>query len=152
MIATKKGYDLAVLSLTPCMTKTTILTEKAPAAIGPYSQAVATEHLIFTSGQIGIHPLTGQLRPGIVEQTHQVLENLAAVLDAADSTMGHIVKTTIFLTDIAEFSTVNEIYGQAFQDDPPARSTVQVAALPLGALIEIEAIALRARDTSAGES
>ena len=134
------------------MTMTTILTEKAPAAIGPYSQAVATEHLIFTSGQIGIHPLTGQLRPGIVEQTHQVLENLAAVLDAADSTMGHIVKTTIFLTDIAEFSTVNEIYGQTFQDDPPARSTVQVAALPLGALIEIEAIALSARDTSAGES
>ena len=134
------------------MTQQTIRTEKAPAAIGPYSQAVATEHLIFTSGQIGIHPLTGQLRPGIVEQTHQVLENLAAVLDAAGSGMGHIVKTTIFLTDIAEFSTVNEIYAQAFQEDPPARSTVQVAALPLGALIEIEATALRARCTSAGET
>ena len=126
------------------MTHTIILTEKAPAAVGPYSQAVATDHLIFTSGQIGIHPLTGQLRPGIVEQTHQVLENLAAVLGASGSSMGHIVKTTIFLTDIAEFSTVNEIYAEAFQDDPPARSTVQVAALPLGALIEIEAIALRA--------
>ena len=126
------------------MTHTIILTEKAPAAVGPYSQAVATDLLIFTSGQIGIHPLTGQLRPGIVEQTHQVLENLAAVLGAAGSSMGHIVKTTIFLTDIAEFSTVNEIYAEAFQDDPPARSTVQVAALPLGALIEIEAIALRA--------
>ena len=126
------------------MKQTIILTEKAPAAVGPYSQAVATDHLIFTSGQIGIHPLTGQLRPGIVEQTHQVLENLAAVLGAAGSSMSHIVKTTIFLTDIAEFSTVNEIYAEAFQDDPPARSTVQVAALPLGALIEIEAIALRA--------
>ena len=126
------------------MTQTIILTEKAPAAVGPYSQAIATDHLIFTSGQIGIHPLTGQLRPGIVEQTHQVLENLAAVLGAAGSSMGHIVKTTIFLTDIAEFSTVNEIYAEAFQDDPPARSTVQVAALPLGALVEIEAIALRA--------
>ena len=126
------------------MKQTIILTEKAPAAVGPYSQAVATDHLIFTSGQIGIHPLTGQLRPGIVEQTHQVLENLAAVLGAAGSSMGHIVKATIFLTDIAEFSTVNEIYAEAFQDDPPARSTVQVAALPLGALIEIEAIALRA--------
>ena len=124
------------------MKQTIILTEKAPAAVGPYSQAVATDHLIFTSGQIGIHPLTGQLRPGIVEQTHQVLENLAAVLGAAGSSMGHIVKATIFLTDIAEFSTVNEIYAEAFQDDPPARSTVQVAALPLGALIEIEAIAL----------
>lgn len=126
------------------MTRTIILTEKAPAAVGPYSQAVATDHLIFTSGQIGIHPLTGQLRPGIVEQTHQVLENLAAVLGATGSSMGQVVKTTIFLTDIAEFSTVNEIYAEAFQDDPPARSTVQVAALPLGALIEIEAIALRA--------
>ncbi len=126
------------------MKQTIILTEKAPAAVGPYSQAVATDHLIFTSGQIGIHPLTGQLRPGIVEQTRQVLENLAAVLGAAGSSMGHIVKTTIFLTDIAEFSTVNEIYAEAFQGDPPARSTVQVAALPLGALIEIEAIALRA--------
>lgn len=133
------------------MTQETILTEKAPAAVGPYSQAVATEHLIFTSGQIGIHPLTGQLRPGLVEQTQQVLGNLAAVLDAAGSSMGHIVKTTIFLTDIAEFSTVDEIYAQAFQDDPPARSTVQVAALPLGALIEIEAIALRACSNSAGE-
>ena len=133
------------------MTQQTILTEKAPAAVGPYSQAVATEHLIFTSGQIGIHPLTGQLRPGIVEQTQQVLDNLAAVLDAAGSGMGRIVKTTIFLTDIAEFSTVNEIYAQAFQDDPPARSTVQVAALPLGALIEIEATALRACSASAGE-
>ena len=92
------------------MTKTTILTEKAPAAVGPYSQAVAIDQLIFTSGQIGIHPLTGQLRPGIVEQTHQVLQNLAAVLDAAGSGMHRIVKTTIFLTDIAEFSTVNEIY------------------------------------------
>lgn len=124
------------------MKQSAISTEKAPAAVGPYSQAIATDQLVFTSGQIGINPLTGQLRPGIIEQTRQVLENLAAVLGAAGSGMDRIVKTTIFLTDIAEFSTVNEIYAESFQGDPPARSTVQVAALPLGALVEIEAIAL----------
>ncbi|MBX3049948.1 MAG: RidA family protein [Caldilineaceae bacterium] len=124
------------------MNRTTISTEKAPAAVGPYSQAVKTEQFVFTSGQIGINPLTGQLRLGIEEQSRQVLSNLAAVLAAAGSGMEQIVKTTIFLTDIAEFSTVNSIYAEAFTGDPPARSTVQVAALPLGALVEIEAVAL----------
>ncbi|MCL4831909.1 MAG: Rid family detoxifying hydrolase [Caldilineaceae bacterium] len=124
------------------MNRTVISTEKAPAAVGPYSQAVAVEQFIFTSGQIGINPLTGQLRLGIEEQTRQVLANLAAVLAAAGSGMERIVKTTIFLTDIAEFSTVNKIYAEAFTGDPPARSTVQVSALPLGALVEIEAVAL----------
>jgi len=122
--------------------RTIISTEKAPAAVGPYSQAVKVEQFVFTSGQIGINPLTGQLRLGIEEQTRQVLSNLAAVLTAAGSGMERIVKTTIFLTDIAEFSTVNKIYAEAFSGEPPARSTVQVAALPLGALVEIEAVAL----------
>lgn len=124
------------------MNRTIISTEKAPAAVGPYSQAVKVEQFVFTSGQIGINPLTGQLRMGIEEQTRQVLANLAAVLQAADSGMEKIVKTTIFLTDIAEFSTVNKIYAEAFTGQPPARSTVQVSALPLGALVEIEAVAL----------
>lgn len=124
------------------MNRTVISTEKAPAAVGPYSQAVKTEQFIFTSGQIGINPLTGQLRMGIEEQTRQVLANLAAVLTASGSSMAQVVKTTIFLTDIAEFATVNAIYAQAFSGEPPARSTVQVAALPLGALVEIEAVAL----------
>ena len=124
------------------MNRTIIRTEKAPAAVGPYSQAVKVEQFIFTSGQIGINPLTGQLRMGIEEQTRQVLANLAAVVQAAGSGMERIVKTTIFLTDIAEFSTVNKIYAEAFIGEPPARSTVQVAALPLGALVEIEAVAL----------
>lgn len=125
------------------MNRTVISTEKAPAAVGPYSQAVKTEQFVFTSGQIGINPLTGQLRLGIEEQTRQVLANLAAVLTAAGSGMEQIVKTTIFLTDIAEFATVNGIYAQAFAGQPPpARSTVQVSALPLGALVEIEAVAL----------
>lgn len=124
------------------MDRTIIRTEKAPAAVGPYSQAVKTENMIFTSGQIGINPLTGQLRLGIEDQTRQVLANLAAVLAAAGSSMDQIVKTTIFLTDMAEFGTVNGIYAEAFSGDPPARSTVQVAALPLGALVEIEAVAL----------
>ncbi len=124
------------------MERTVVHTEKAPAAVGPYSQAVRVGDLVFTSGQIGINPLTGQLRVGVEEQTRQVLANLAAVLEAAGSHMDAIVKTTIFLTDIAQFSTVNQIYAEAFSDDPPARSTVQVAALPLGAQVEIEAVAL----------
>jgi 2-iminobutanoate/2-iminopropanoate deaminase len=119
-----------------------IYTEKAPAAVGPYSQAIKSGSFVFTSGQIGINPLTGQLRIGIEEQTRQVLANLAAVLEAAGSSMDRIVKTSIFLTDIAEFSTVNSIYAEIFEEQPPARSTFQVSALPLGALVEIEAIAL----------
>ncbi len=124
------------------MERTIVHTEKAPAAVGPYSQAVRVGDFVFTSGQIGINPLTGQLRVGVEEQTRQVLANLAAVLEAAGSHMDAIVKTTIFLTDIAQFSTVNQIYAEAFSGDPPARSTVQVAALPLGAQVEIEAVAL----------
>ncbi|MBX2998330.1 MAG: RidA family protein [Caldilineaceae bacterium] len=119
-----------------------INTEKAPAAVGPYSQAVRSGSFVFTSGQIGINPLTGQLRIGIEEQARQVLTNLAAVLSASGSGMDRILKTSIFLTDMADFGVVNRIYAEAFDTEPPARSTFQVAALPLGALIEIEAIAL----------
>lgn len=124
------------------MDRHVIQTEKAPAAVGPYSQAIKSGNFVFTSGQIGINPLTGQLRLGIEDQTRQVLANLESVLTAAGSSMDRIVKTTIFLTDITEFSTVNAIYAESFAGKPPARSTVQVAALPLGALVEIEAIGL----------
>lgn len=117
-------------------------TENAPAAVGPYSQAVKTDNMVFTAGQIGLDPQSGELRSGLEEQTQQVLVNLAAVLKASGTGMGHIVKTTIFLTDMADFATVNAIYSGAFAAAPPARSTVAVAALPLGALVEIEVIAI----------
>lgn len=124
------------------MTREIISTNQAPAAVGPYSQAVRTGNLVFTAGQIGIEPLSGQLRAGLEAQTRQVLKNLEAVLKAAGSDMQHIVKTTIYLTDMAHFQTVNAIYGSVFDSEPPARSTVAVAALPLGALVEIEAVAV----------
>ena len=98
--------------------------------------------MVFLSGQLGLVPETGKLPEGIEEQTRQVMQNLAAVLQAAGSDMSRVVKTTIFLANMSDFSTVNAIYGQAFTDAPPARSTVEVAALPLGGLVEIEAIAL----------
>ena len=126
------------------MTREIISTNQAPAAVGPYSQAVRTGNLVFTAGQIGIEPLSGQLRAGLEAQTRQVLKNLEAVLKAAGSDMQHIVKTTIYLTDMAHFQTVNAIYGSVFNSEPPARSTVAVAALPLGALVEIEAVAVLA--------
>lgn len=124
------------------MSREIIATERAPAAVGPYSQGVRVGNLVFTAGQIGIDPVLGQLRTGIAAQTRQALTNLQAVLEAAGSSLNQAVKTTIFLQDMADFATVNQIYGSAFTAAPPARSTVQVAALPLGALVEIEAIAL----------
>ncbi len=123
------------------MTREIISTSAAPAAVGPYSQAVRSGSLVFTAGQIGIEPLSGQLRAGLEAQTRQILQNLEAVLRAAGTDMNHIIKTTIYLTDMAHFQTVNTIYGAVFSEAPPARSTVAVAALPLGALVEIEAIA-----------
>lgn len=124
------------------MNRVVIQTDAAPAAVGPYSQAIRVGNLVFASGQIGLDPQTGKLRDGLEAQTRQILQNLSAVLAAAGSSMGRVVKTTIFLTDIAAFATVNKIYGEAFPVAPPARSTVQVAALPLGSLVEIEAVAL----------
>jgi 2-iminobutanoate/2-iminopropanoate deaminase len=121
---------------------TAILTSRAPAPVGPYSQAVRVDGFIFCSGQVGLDPKTGRLvAGGVAEQTRQVLDNLAAVLAAADLTLEAIVKTTIFLIDIADFAAVNEIYAERMGTPPPARSTVAVAALPLGARVEIEAIA-----------
>lgn len=124
------------------MNREAIATQAAPAAVGPYSQAIKTESLVFASGQIGLDPETGKLQEGLEAQTRQVLANLTAVLSAAGANMAGVVKTTIFLVDISQFALVNAIYSTAFPTPPPARSTVQVAALPLGALVEIEAIAL----------
>jgi 2-iminobutanoate/2-iminopropanoate deaminase len=119
-----------------------IHTQHAPAAVGPYSQAVRAGNLVFLSGQLGLDPESGTLAEGIEAQTRQVLANMRAVLEASGSNFDQIVKTTIFLSDMGNFATVNAIYAEAFSGMPPARSTVEVAALPLGGLVEIEAIAL----------
>lgn len=125
------------------MTKTIIATDKAPAAVGPYSQGVRVGNLIFTAGQGGLDPATGRLVEGGIEaQTRQTMKNLSAILQAAGSSLSQVIKTTVFLQDIADFQTMNRVYAEFFGDDPPVRSTVQVAALPLGALVEIEAVAI----------
>lgn len=126
------------------MTRQAISTTGAPAAIGPYSQAIATGKFVFCSGQLGLDPATGELVEGVEAQTDRALRNLAAVLDAAGLTMADIVKTTIFLADIADFAAVNAVYARHMPDPPPARSTFAVGALPKGGRIEIEAIARRA--------
>ena len=123
--------------------KKIIFTEKAPNAIGPYSQAIQTEAMVFTAGQVGIDPATSELVDGGIEaQTRQVLTNLKQVLEASDSGLNYVVKTTVFLKDMNDFAKMNAIYGEFFSQNPPARSTVAVAALPKGALVEIEAVAL----------
>jgi 2-iminobutanoate/2-iminopropanoate deaminase len=123
--------------------KKIISTSEAPTAIGPYSQAVRSGRLLFCSGQIPLDPRSGQVVSGdIAAQTRRVLDNIAAVLRAEGLTLDHVIKTTIFLTDLGDFETVNEIYGSYFKLDPPARSTVQVSALPKGANVEIEVIAV----------
>ena len=120
-----------------------IQTDKAPQAIGPYSQAIRTSGLVFASGQIPIDPATGQFVAGGIEaQTEQVLKNLSAVLEAAGSGLDRVIKTTVFLADMQEFGAMNEVYGRFFTDDPPARATVEAARLPRDAKVEIEAIAL----------
>lgn len=125
------------------MPKQVIRTEEAPPAIGPYSQAVVGGGLVFAAGQIPLDPHTGQPVPGDVRvQTRRVLENLKAVLLAAGSSMDKVVKTTVFLRDLGDFGAMNEIYGDYFRENPPARSTVQVARLPRDAAVEIEAVAL----------
>jgi 2-iminobutanoate/2-iminopropanoate deaminase len=124
--------------------KTVISTTEAPTAIGPYSQGIAAGPFVFCSGQIPLKPETGALLEGdISAQTGQVLQNLAAVLRAHGLGIEHVVKTTVFLTDLADFGEMNAIYASYFPSDPPARSTIQVAALPKGANIEIEAIAFK---------
>jgi len=125
------------------MTLRQISTDKAPSAIGPYSQAVIANGFLFTAGQIALDPVAGQIVPGgIVEQTERVMENLSAVLSAAGVSWKDVVKTTVYLHDLSHFPTVNEIYGRWLGDARPARSTVQVPGLPRGALVEIDAIAV----------
>jgi 2-iminobutanoate/2-iminopropanoate deaminase len=125
------------------MKKTIIATAKAPAAVGPYSQAVRAGDFIFTAGQLGLVPGTKEFAGADIEsQTRQALENLSAVLEAAGSCLQHAVKTTVFLADMGEFARMNAVYAEFFPDAPPARSAVQAAALPLGGRVEIEAVAL----------
>ena len=127
------------------MNKRIIHTEKAPKAIGPYSQAVHIGSMVYTAGQVGLDPATMELVPGgVEEQTRQVLSNLTNVLEAAGSSLSLVIKTTVFLKDMNDFAKMNAIYAEAFSENPPARSTVAVAALPKGALVEIEVIALPA--------
>jgi len=127
------------------MTRQAVSTTGAPAAIGPYSQGIDADGLVLCSGQLGLDPATGNLVEGGVEaQAERALKNLAAVLDAAGATFADVVKTTIFLVDIGDFTAVNTVYATFMPEPPPARSTVGVAALPKGGLIEIEAIARRA--------
>ena len=126
------------------MRKKVIHTEKAPKAIGPYSQAIRTESFIFTAGQIGLDPTTGELVAGAVEeQTRQALNNLRNVIEAAGSSMDNVVKTTVFLADMNDFAEMNKVYGEYFAQPFPARSAVQVAKLPKGAPLEIECIAVK---------
>lgn len=121
--------------------KRIITSNKAPKAIGPYSQAVILNNVLYTSGQIGLDPQTGDLKDGIEEQVKQVMENLKALLKEADMDFSNVVKTTIFLKSMDDFTTVNQIYASYFNENPPARSCVEVSALPKGALVEIELIA-----------
>lgn len=121
--------------------KRIITSNKAPKAIGPYSQAVILNNVLYTSGQIGLDPQTGDLKEGIEEQVKQVMENLKALLKEADMDFSNVVKTTIFLKSMDDFTTVNQIYASYFNENPPARSCVEVSALPKGALVEIELIA-----------
>ena len=118
-----------------------IKTTGAPAAIGPYSQAIEVGGFLFTSGQIPLDPKGGEMPADIADQTRRVMNNLKAVLDEAGMDFSNVVKTTVFITDLADFGVVNEVYGSFFGDNPPARSCVQVAALPKGAKIEVELIA-----------
>lgn len=124
------------------MSKQIISTSNAPGAIGPYSQATRVGGTLFTSGQLGIDPATGKLAEGVRAQAEQSMRNLGAILSEAGMSYADIVKTTIFVQDLADFKTVNEVYASFFEGDYPARSCVQVAALPMGGLVEIECVAM----------
>lgn len=125
------------------MQKKEISTDRAPQAIGPYSQGIQAGSLVFVSGQLALVPETGTILEGsIAEQTSQIMKNIEAVVQEAGGNLESIVKTTIFLTDLGDFQQVNQAYGDCFQSIPPARATIQVAALPLGARVEIEAVAV----------
>lgn len=120
-----------------------IYSDKAPQVVGPYSQAIVTEQFIFCSGQIGIDSQTNQLVSGVEDQIKQAMDNLKEVLRAAGSDFSHVVKTTLFITNMSDYVKINELYGAYFSESKPARSTIAVASLPKGALVEIEAIALK---------
>ena len=121
--------------------KRAIETNTAPGAIGPYSQAMLTGNLLFTSGQLPIDPATGKMVEGsVADRAHQAIKNLRAVIEAAGGSLGDVVKTTVFLADIGDFQDVNTVYAEYFEEPYPARSAFQVAALPLGAVLEIEAV------------
>jgi len=123
--------------------RTVIHTEAAPKAIGPYSQAIRAGAFVYTAGQVGIDPAVGKLVDGgIAEQTRQALDNIKSILEAAGTSIDLVIKTTVFMTDLSQFATMNAAYAEFFPANPPGRSTVQVAALPLGALVEIEAVAV----------
>ncbi len=124
------------------MSKQISAPDKAPAAVGPYSQGVRVGNLVFTAGQVGLVPGTKEFAgPDIASQTRQVLKNIQAILEAAGTGLEHVVKTTVFLQDMAEWPAMNAVYAEFFPANPPARSAVQVAGLPLGAKVEIEAVA-----------
>jgi 2-iminobutanoate/2-iminopropanoate deaminase len=124
------------------VSKNVISTSKAPAAIGPYSQAVRWGDLIFVSGQIPIDPSTGQVVEGdVADQTERVLENLAAIMEAAGASLGQVLKTTVYLKDLNDFGKMNEVYARFFRQQPPARATVQVSRLPRDVAVEIDAVA-----------
>lgn len=125
------------------MNKSVVHTERAPAAIGPYSQGIIANGLLFTAGQIALDPVTGQVvGGGVLEQTERVLQNLSAIFESAGTSWNNVVKTTVFLQDMRDFPTVNEVYARMVGESRPARSTVAVAGLPRGVLVEIEAIAI----------
>lgn len=123
------------------MSKVAISSDAAPAALGPYSAGIKAGGMVFLSGQLGLDPKTGQLADGVVAQAEQSLENIEALLAAAGAALDNVVKTTVFLADIADFTAVNEVYASKFPEPYPARSAVQAGALPAGALVEIEVIA-----------
>ena len=129
--------------LSDATVKEIVATDKAPRAIGPYSQAVRAGQMLFASGQIPIDPATGEfVAGGIAEQTEQVLRNLSAVFEASGASLNQVVKTTVFLADMDDFTAMNEVYGRFFSENPPARATVQAARLPRDAKVEVEAIAV----------
>jgi 2-iminobutanoate/2-iminopropanoate deaminase len=121
-----------------------VSTDNAPKAIGPYSQAVIADNVVYTAGQVALDPTSGELvGTSVAEQTEQVLKNIAAVLAASGASLGQVVKTTVYLADMADFSAMNEVYARHFGGHRPARSTVQAAGLPKGARVEIDAVAVR---------
>jgi 2-iminobutanoate/2-iminopropanoate deaminase len=121
-----------------------VSTDKAPKAIGPYSQAVVADNVVYTAGQVALDPTSGELvGTSVAEQTEQVLKNIAAVLAASGASLGQVVKTTVYLADMADFSAMNEVYARHFGGHRPARSTIQAAGLPKGARVEIDAVAVR---------